>query len=351
MVLDANGEANVWIDPALAYKVILTDSADVQQWSVDRVADPNAGEVPQWNPNATYSQGSVVKDASVEGMLYVSLTNTNLNNALTSVANWRMFDGKVRTISATGAALITDNLIRSNSTAGAVTVTLPACSTTPIGKKITVKDVGTGGNTTSVKGAGSDVVDGNNTYATALRQYESVTVVNNGTSWDLASSAGVAGVPDGSISAAKIATDAVETAKIKNEAVTQAKRVALGQQVSSSCGEFSTASATFVDATNLTVTITTTGRPVFLAVISDGSGNPANGGNATSGATLDAQIVRDTTSVAMVSETTFGATQILHPTLVHVDVPAAGTYVYKIQIKAGSGTSHLKYVKLMAFEL
>lgn len=44
--------------------------------------------VPEWNSTTTYYIGSVVNDGS--GNLYVSLTNTNLNNALTSATNWKI---------------------------------------------------------------------------------------------------------------------------------------------------------------------------------------------------------------------------------------------------------------------
>lgn len=37
VTLDANGEAAVWLDPALSYKFILKTSADVTQWTVDNV--------------------------------------------------------------------------------------------------------------------------------------------------------------------------------------------------------------------------------------------------------------------------------------------------------------------------
>lgn len=37
VILDANGEANVWLDSGF-YKFALTDSLDVPQWTVDRVS-------------------------------------------------------------------------------------------------------------------------------------------------------------------------------------------------------------------------------------------------------------------------------------------------------------------------
>jgi hypothetical protein len=37
VVLDANGEASVWLDPSLSYKFVLKNSSDVTQWTVDNV--------------------------------------------------------------------------------------------------------------------------------------------------------------------------------------------------------------------------------------------------------------------------------------------------------------------------
>lgn len=45
VVLDANGEAAVWIGPA-AYKFILKDASDVTQWTVDNVTESGSGETP-----------------------------------------------------------------------------------------------------------------------------------------------------------------------------------------------------------------------------------------------------------------------------------------------------------------
>lgn len=183
IVLDSNGYADVWIDPTLTYKFILKDSGSNVLWTVDNVAFPLG--VATWSTNTIYSQGSIVQDASGQGLLYVSLTNNNQGNALTNVSAWRAFDGYLRTVSVNTTLTVTDQLVRSNSTSGSLTHTLPVCSTTPIGKKITIKDVGTGGNATSVKGSGSDLVDGNNTYASTLRANYAITVQNTGTTWDV----------------------------------------------------------------------------------------------------------------------------------------------------------------------
>lgn len=183
VILDSSGRADVWLDPTVAYKFVLKDSLDVVQWTEDNIY--YSTDFSAWNSTLSYAQGAVVQDASGYGLLYVSLQNSNLNHALTDVAYWRSYDGNVRTLTANTTLAVTDNLVRSNSTAGALTMTLPPIASTPIGKRIAIKDVGTGGFTTSVKGSGAELVDGSNTWSIALVQYDSVTVMNNGTSWDV----------------------------------------------------------------------------------------------------------------------------------------------------------------------
>lgn len=182
VVLDAYGYADVWLDPTLSYKFVLEDVNDNVQWTVDNVS--YLVGITTWNANSVYSQGAIVIDSSGYGIQYVSLVNNNQGNALTDVSAWGVLGGNFRTVSTNTSLVITDSLVRSNSTSGNLTHTLPACSTTPIGKKITVKDVGTGGNATTLQGNGSDLIDGVNVYFQTIAQWQSVTVMNNGTSWD-----------------------------------------------------------------------------------------------------------------------------------------------------------------------
>lgn len=42
VVLDSNGEADIWIDLSLNYKFVLKDSDDVTQWTVDDVSGPES---------------------------------------------------------------------------------------------------------------------------------------------------------------------------------------------------------------------------------------------------------------------------------------------------------------------
>lgn len=183
VVLDSSGYADVWINPTLSYKFVLEDSLGATIFTADNVSYPQS--LTNWNSTSVYQTGSIVIDVSGRGLIYVSLVDNNQGNALTDVSAWRLFDGAIRTVSSNSNLSIADNLVRSNSTSGNLTHTLPACSTTNVGKPITVKDVGTGGNATSVKGSGTDTIDGANTFSESLNQFVSRTFINNGSSWDV----------------------------------------------------------------------------------------------------------------------------------------------------------------------
>lgn len=224
VTLDANGYADVWIDPTLSYKFILKDSGGNTLWTVDNVSSPF--EVTAWSSTVSYSQGQIVADSSGYGLFYVSLTNNNVNNALTSVSNWRRLNGNIRTLSTNTTLLVTDELIRSNSTAGSLTHTLPPVATTSIGTRITIKDVGTGGNSTSVKGNASELIDGINTWGTALTQYMQATFECNGTSWDV-----ISGLIDSSVTTQKLGALAVTNAKVATSAAIAYSKLALSGSI------------------------------------------------------------------------------------------------------------------------
>lgn len=175
-------------------------------------------------------------------------------------------------------------------------------------------------------------------------------------------------VKDSGISAAKLASDAVTTAKILDSnvttakladgAVTQAKRASLGQQLSSSSSNYSTSSTSYVDVTNLSVSITTTGRPVWIGLIPDGSANVCNvyQSNGVSGSiVVSLKFVRASTDIGLLSSSVASDIDMFVPCSAWqmIDVPSAGTYTYKVQLKAGSGVSAagVNYAKLLAYEL
>lgn len=131
----------------------------------------------------------------------------------------------------------------------------------------------------------------------------------------------------------------------------------VGQQVSASCGLFSTTSATNVDITNLSVTITTSGRPVVICFVQAQPATssaitvsvPNNAGDIAllRGATIIYdQIIELVGSSAL--------TQIDLPLSIihHIDVVGAGTYTYKAQAAvSGGGTIEVDNATLFAYEL
>ncbi len=164
-----------------------------------------------------------------------------------------------------------------------------------------------------------------------------------------------------SVGSDALAANAVTTAKILDANVTILKRAALGQQVSASCGAYTSTSSSFVSITNLTVTITTTGRPVHLMLI-PGETTTTSGINASSSSTgtctAHFQFVRDATVVSLMSmgdvktNATNSFTYIPCSSLSHIDTPSAGTYVYILQGKILTGSSfECLRAKLVAYEL
>jgi hypothetical protein len=171
-------------------------------------------------------------------------------------------------------------------------------------------------------------------------------------------------INDSAVTTAKVNDGAITTAKLADGGITQAKRAALGQQVSSSCGtSYSNSTSSYTDVTNLSVSITTTGRPVLIFVQSDGTGSSNYGTFAVtkSGDTAYAQIrvLRGATEISQaginVQVTASGTTSLnagFPPSTVLVlDTPSAGTYTYKVQARSAAATVWCSYAKLVALEL
>lgn len=163
------------------------------------------------------------------------------------------------------------------------------------------------------------------------------------------------GITDLAVTAAKLAANAVTTAKILDGNVTQAKRAALGQQLSTACGGYSTTSATYVDVTNLSVTITTTGRPVFIGLIADDAATSSYLGTGTAAGAASVSrfaILEGATTIAITELAGDDLTAIPVSSFSTIRVPSAGTYTYKVQAKlVGVGSAVVNNAKLIAYEL
>jgi len=203
------------------------------------------------------------------------------------------------------------------------------------------------------------------------------------------------------VTTAKLDTAAVTTAKITDDAVTDDKIdsatvpgfifnnttrdvvtsgtvVSPNVAISGASGNFSTTAATFVDVTNLSVTITTSGRPVQILLTGDGTpvdltpsgidsteqgcyfGWNNSSGGANGAATVGFRILRDSTS--LIETSMQNSTEPLAPnymsrtSIEQVDGVAAGTYTYKFQAVAIDGTSssqpvRVQGMKLVAYEI
>jgi hypothetical protein len=169
-------------------------------------------------------------------------------------------------------------------------------------------------------------------------------------------SSGIAGtITDGATT--EIASNAIRvkdlgvtTAKLAANAVTRAKQAAVGEQVSTSSGNYSTTTAVLADVTNLAVTITTTGRPVLLIVQPDGA-SPSNASRLCGDTTGNVNFVRDSTSIATFIANCNATVKAFETSAVVLDVVGAGTYTYKIQVSSNGSTMYASYLKLVAFEL
>lgn len=158
----------------------------------------------------------------------------------------------------------------------------------------------------------------------------------------------------------------VSTAKIADGAVTKPKLAALGEQISSSCGNYSTILNTFQSVTNLTVTITTTGRPIVIQLVDDGSGNDAYIGASSSITNSSFKgdfaffvdgVQETATQLSGDSAGSGNTSSSLHPnsafsTTVRGLSAGSHTIVFKVKRNATSSTTvFVQYAKLLAYEL
>jgi hypothetical protein len=165
----------------------------------------------------------------------------------------------------------------------------------------------------------------------------------------------------------RLKDNGISTAKIQNAAITNDK---IGQKnyiiSSESVGSFVTLSSTFVNIKNsvslvdISCTITTTGRPVFIGWIQDGTAGASMISAAANSSNLEYgfKFLRDSTSFGFsIRYSSVGSQSIYQdnmPTSIFqaIDFPAAGTYTYKAQIRITQGSSvGIYYSKLLVYEL
>lgn len=152
-----------------------------------------------------------------------------------------------------------------------------------------------------------------------------------------------------------VEVDPLNGVQIKDLGITRAKLDSnSSEQLSSNSGTFTTNSSTLSDVTNLSVSITTTGRPVLIQLV--GPSSPAanwvgisipGAGSGFNHAALifvrDSEIIGSAGLATEHNSDTKGL-KLPSQTFMHVDQPAAGTYTYKVQAATkSSGTTLTVY--------
>lgn len=149
---------------------------------------------------------------------------------------------------------------------------------------------------------------------------------------------------------------------IRNQSVTQQKLAIRttgpsvgvgGIAVSSSSGGYSSASSTFNQPTNLSVTLVTAGNPVIIFLTADGSTSPSFIGGA---GFPQVQIKRNGTAIYLNDQiSASGASNIgMPPGIIQAfDTPSAGSNVYSLLIRSPGGTQNAQceFCILIAREL
>lgn len=147
----------------------------------------------------------------------------------------------------------------------------------------------------------------------------------------------------------------ITTAQLANASVTHAKLSAFDLQASSTIS-FSTTSLSYVPVTGLSITITTTGRPVYVLLVPDGSGT--EGYLFNNGADVSIGIRRDSQSpyffeTSMKAGT--GAILVLPPGAISaIDGAAtAGSHTYQVyaRLNGVGGAISFTRLKLQAYEI
>lgn len=139
----------------------------------------------------------------------------------------------------------------------------------------------------------------------------------------------------------------VLTSYIADGAITNAKLAAVNSSLSSSSSTFDNNSAGWVAVTNLSVSITTVGRPVQLRLIAADSTQFCYVQWLSSSSNAGFKFTRGGSDIALYEMTSFSGPP---SSLEHTDVPAAGTYTYAVQVRPSSSSCRIYNCKLEAVE-
>ncbi len=137
--------------------------------------------IAEWETNTIYYKGSLASDGN--GVVYVSLTDSNSGNALTSTSNWAFKDGGIPASSTITVAIQSGGYLVDTS-GGNITANLPVASSSR-GAMVSFKNATFGGaNHIAITPNGSDNIEGANA-AFNVNAGEFVKLFCDGTAWYL----------------------------------------------------------------------------------------------------------------------------------------------------------------------
>lgn len=204
---------------------------------------------------------------------------------------------------------------------------------------------------TTVPSAQSFVTISNSgSIATPINFTQGITAANIAsgtiTTTQISASAGIVG--------SQIASTTITASNIANNTITRAQLAGVGPQISATYSG-QTFSASLVNVGALTANITTTGRPVVVSLISDGTSNASvitqsvGNGYATVAIYRDGGVIATYSILAQYALGSTGVFQVVPTSSVHTLDPgaSAGAHIYTIYMSQAI----LNNVKLMAYEL
>lgn len=306
VVLDAYGYADVWLDPTKAYKFILQDVNGNVLWTLDNIA-PVSGGINDGTASVSFSSGILVVNQALNTPATVQCGSIKVGNTGSAISNFC-------TISPVNSLSANYNLV------------LPPVS--PSGTQLLTIDAS--GNINPNAGTVSATVANN------IASQMSATGANAIGSVMSATGANAVGA-----SMTSTGANAVANSRTRSTGTS----VGLGGvAVSASSG------STTLNGTNiLSITLVTSGRPVFVGLIDDGGGSGSGLNYNSSGVTI--LFHRGSTTIVSAGINT-SASGVMAVSLFNtIDFPSAGTNTYNIAGVSGGGTCTLNNARLIAYEL
>lgn len=200
IILDANGEASMWLDQTLSYKFVLQDSSGVTQWTADNIIGiltANAvgtGSIQDGSVTSSklaagaVNAAALASDASVDANRPVN-TNNVRDGAITRA---KLASGTIGTDTYTASktanytATNADDVVLCNAGAGAFTVTLYTAVGNS-GRKIRIIKTDSTTNVLTVNTTSSQTINGALTRTLGAVN-DSLLLESDGTNWGVISS-------------------------------------------------------------------------------------------------------------------------------------------------------------------